>query len=644
MKNCLNDSRKWNAFHAISRWIAPLFVCCALSAPLWSQGAGFALEFGGTNEYITLGNDASLLITGDLTIEAWVFIPSPPGDNGDPATSVFSILTFGTNGEDEATNQVYRLQVADANLTPGVTDYDFQLVHEYNGGIDQIINCPDDLDPVFGVWQHIAVVRNVAANSVVFYRNGVTRSSVNFSFDPTGGSSGVGVIAAGFGSTDTGDDIPPAGGLLTGRLDEVRVWNAQVSQTNIRAWQNKAVTASHPNFGNLQGYWRLDEGSGTSTADETGTNNGTLQNMESGDWVGSLAAVGDGAQWTQTGNIAETADVPISITFAAAPDDRGAEQPIATIQVNEAPNNTSGITGNNAPLYWELWAANNTLDGTFSATVNFHFDDIPGIGDESTLVLYRRDNSVDPSWTTVPIILINNEGNSNDGVGSIEITLDETDGINGQYIIASADADNPLPVQLLSLRAAARRSGIALEWSTASEVNNVGFEIRRRNRPGGPYHLVDSYVGNGDLRGAGTTTNRTDYVWIDASVADTGTYTYQLVSVDLLNQRQVLGTVSASARGAIQAFELAQNYPNPFNGTTRIPVSIGADAGSASLVIYDVLGREIRRYDLSGAIGGRSEVVWDATDGNGLTVPSGQYLYQLDVDGRRTTRTLLYVR
>jgi hypothetical protein len=77
-------------------------------------------------------------------------------------------------------------------------------------------------------------------------------------------------------------------------------------------------------------------------------------------------------------------------------------------------------------------------------------------------------------------------------------------------------------------------------------------------------------------------------------------------------------------------FSLAQNYPNPFNPTTLIGYDVpaaergGGDAGAVRLVVYDLLGREVRTMVDEQQAPGRYEVRFD-----GAGLPSGVYIYRL---------------
>ncbi len=75
-------------------------------------------------------------------------------------------------------------------------------------------------------------------------------------------------------------------------------------------------------------------------------------------------------------------------------------------------------------------------------------------------------------------------------------------------------------------------------------------------------------------------------------------------------------------------FALSANYPNPFNPTTTIDYSI-ATAGDVSIIVYDMMGREVKSLVADFATPGNYSVVWDATNNEGLSVSAGMYVYKM---------------
>src|SRR5581483_327008 len=77
---------------------------------------------------------------------------------------------------------------------------------------------------------------------------------------------------------------------FNGSVDEVRVWNAALSQSTIANWMNEPIVSTHPNYASLAGYWKFDEGTGSTTADSSGNNHaGTLVNSPT--WITSFASI-----------------------------------------------------------------------------------------------------------------------------------------------------------------------------------------------------------------------------------------------------------------------------------------------------------------------------------------------------------------
>lgn len=85
-------------------------------------------------------------------------------------------------------------------------------------------------------------------------------------------------------------------------------------------------------------------------------------------------------------------------------------------------------------------------------------------------------------------------------------------------------------------------------------------------------------------------------------------------------------------------FSLSQNYPNPFNPTTTIRYSVPS-AEHVSLIIYDVLGRQVRELVSETMSAGEYLIQWDGTDKNDIQVASGVYFYQLELKNKGVTKT-----
>lgn len=88
-------------------------------------------------------------------------------------------------------------------------------------------------------------------------------------------------------------------------------------------------------------------------------------------------------------------------------------------------------------------------------------------------------------------------------------------------------------------------------------------------------------------------------------------------------------------------FELSQNYPNPFSNSTTIQYKLN-EQSRINLVIYDILGQEVRRFNLGDKFSGIHSLAWDGKNNFGELVSPGIYIYQLVNGNERLTRKLMY--
>ena len=90
-------------------------------------------------------------------------------------------------------------------------------------------------------------------------------------------------------------------------------------------------------------------------------------------------------------------------------------------------------------------------------------------------------------------------------------------------------------------------------------------------------------------------------------------------------------------------FSLSQNAPNPFNPETIISYVL-PQSEQVKLVIYNVLGQEIRTLVNALQPAGRYRVVWNSRDDFGRSVSSGIYLYQITAGEFTSTRKMLILK
>lgn len=155
-----------------------------------------------------------------------------------------------------------------------------------------------------------------------------------------------------------------------------------------------------------------------------------------------------------------------------------------------------------------------------------------------------------------------------------------TVGTNGAIL---KNTTSTIPVELVNFSAMVNNNDVLLNWETATELNNRGFEVNRKFK-NGEWETI-SFV-----QGKGNSSASSKYSFIDKSLS-IGYYSYRIKQIDLD------GTVSLSPEVIIEIenpikFELSQNFPNPFNASTRINFAIPTKS-MVELDLYNSLGEKI---------------------------------------------------
>lgn len=194
----------------------------------------------------------------------------------------------------------------------------------------------------------------------------------------------------------------------------------------------------------------------------------------------------------------------------------------------------------------------------------------------------------------------------------------------------SWDASGPLPIELLSLNAAADNNVVDLRWITATELNNRGFEIQRRT-------INSSFETIAFVDGKGTSIQVTGYSYSDA-VNKTGTYYYRLKQVDFDGTIEYSNEVMVNVIALPGQYALAQNFPNPFNPSTTIEFVI-PQSGFVNLSVFNLLGEEVAELVNEVKDSGTHTVTFDASN-----LSSGLYIYTLSANGNNVTKKMSLIK
>jgi hypothetical protein len=193
----------------------------------------------------------------------------------------------------------------------------------------------------------------------------------------------------------------------------------------------------------------------------------------------------------------------------------------------------------------------------------------------------------------------------------------------------------PLPVELTSFTAITQCGKVILNWTTATEINNLGFEIERSiisNEETGDWMLI------GFKEGYGTTTEPKEYSYVDDISGITATpLAYRLKQIDFLGSYEYSEEVLVT-NPAPMDFALYQNYPNPFNPSTKIVFGVPVKS-YVSLKIFNSIGEQVAQLVNEIKPAGRYEVEFNATK-----LPSGIYFYSFQAGSFAETKKMVLLK
>jgi hypothetical protein len=213
------------------------------------------------------------------------------------------------------------------------------------------------------------------------------------------------------------------------------------------------------------------------------------------------------------------------------------------------------------------------------------------------------------TWTQIPISANNYQYSIIDSMN--QFAAQE----NGFYKLES---EYFIPVELSSFDAVLVKRDVILNWITASELNNQGFEIEQSfdNR---------NFSKIGFVPGFGTTTETKSYSFKISDVPS-GIQYYRLRQIDFDGTSTVFNSVEIFGPMP-DKYVLNQNHPNPFNPSTAISFSLPVES-DVKITLYNMIGQQVARIASAYFQAGNHTVEFNAKD-----LPSGAYIYTLEANG-----------
>jgi hypothetical protein len=189
-----------------------------------------------------------------------------------------------------------------------------------------------------------------------------------------------------------------------------------------------------------------------------------------------------------------------------------------------------------------------------------------------------------------------------------------------------------LPVELTSFTAALINGAVELNWHTATEVNNYGFEVQRSETQNYNWTKI------GFVNGSGNSNSPKEYSFTDKTISY-GSYAYRLKQLDNDGAHTYSDVIEVNAAQILNGFLLNQNYPNPFNPSTQIQFGVNKNT-HATLTVFNVLGVKVSTLFNGNAAAGQ---VYNVTF-NGDNLASGIYYYKLQTNEKNEVRKMILMR
>jgi len=206
-------------------------------------------------------------------------------------------------------------------------------------------------------------------------------------------------------------------------------------------------------------------------------------------------------------------------------------------------------------------------------------------------------------------------------------------GNNSDYIGVDAlevDGDGVLPVELASFVSAVTNNNVTLNWSTATETNNSGFDIER-STVNGQWSKVGNVTGNG------TSTVGHSYIFTDKNLSS-GNYNYRLKQIDFNGNFEYFNLSNEVNVGVPVNFELSQNYPNPFNPTTKIEYQL-PNEGNVNISVFDNAGKEV-----ASLVNEFKSAGYYTINFNAASLSSGVYFYSISAGNFTATKRMMLIK
>ncbi len=199
--------------------------------------------------------------------------------------------------------------------------------------------------------------------------------------------------------------------------------------------------------------------------------------------------------------------------------------------------------------------------------------------------------------------------------------------------------DRVLPVELVYFYATVIPNGVQLNFGTATETNNYGFDVERSDS-------IFSFSAIGFVEGNGNSNSPKHYIYIDTLVEMTGKVYYRLKQIDFVGTFEYSDTVLVDFISKVETvdnnipemFYMSNAYPNPFNHQTKIEFKI-PQSSEIKLEVFSLSGERLKIIDNGYLSAGSYSSSIDFEE-----FGSGTYLLRLSANNFSSTKKVILLK
>ena len=243
---------------------------------------------------------------------------------------------------------------------------------------------------------------------------------------------------------------------------------------------------------------------------------------------------------------------------------------VTVSKFSDRPLGTDSISESNVSSYRFVIEAGGDLAFGSDTEVRLDVSTLRGVTNPEEIVIYKR---VDQENSFAAL------SSTYDADANVLIA---TTNSFSEFVLASDSS--PLPVEITSFEAVRNGINVRLQWSTASETNNSGFEVQHQS------FSRDTWKNLGFVEGQGTTTQPHSYAFPVEELSP-GTHSFRLQQVDVDGSVALSNAVTVTLP-VQDVLRLTSPAPNPVSGETRFQVGV-QDVQKVTVAVYNIRGQRV---------------------------------------------------